>query len=547
MTKWHRAILGLVLALAVALPAMGAGAQGQTAVVDGLLFYSKTCPHCQAIIEGFLPRMQEKYGSQINIEMAEVSDVTNYMALQQLDDLYGVPEDQRGVPEMFIGSAVMVGRYAIEDNFEKVVDGHLAEGGLDMPGVDELRASVMAALATQTVQPAAGTPKAAATGVATAAATVAAAATTAATPVSAASPTPLPAMHMVFLYQSGCQECDRVELDLRALETRFPALQVERYPIADSGALAEWLGEHFGVADDQRLVYPAVFIGTDHLIGADVTASRLEALVQKYQAAGAARSWEGWEQDQSSAEQQVVQRFRSFGLATLAAAGLVDGVNPCAFATLLFFVSYLALTGRGKGQILATGAAFTVGVFVTYMLFGLGLFQVAKYVTGANVVAKVLYGVTAVICLVLAGLSLYDFVQARRGKTEEMRLRLPTRFRLYINRTIRGTMKPGATAAVALVTGAVVSSVEFVCTGQIYLPTIMFVASRPELRLSAVGALSLYNLAFITPLVLVFGFAAYGSGSERLRLVLVKHTSTLKLVTAVILFGLGIWLASLLF
>ncbi|MHB0877432.1 MAG: hypothetical protein ACYC5O_15450 [Anaerolineae bacterium] len=529
MTRWKQAILGLLLVL-LALPAVGVAAQGQSAVVDGLLFYSETCPHCQAIMNEFLPVMREKYGSQINIELAPVSDVTNYMVLQELDNLYGVPEDQRGVPELFIGSAVMVGRYSIEDNFEKVVDEHLAKGGLDMPSVAELREQVAAALATQTVEPAPTSSVAAQT-----------------TPVVPSTATPQPAMHMVFLYQAGCNECDRVELDLRALGQRFPSLEIERYAIADYGALAEWLGEHYGVPEDKRLLYPAVFVGTDYLIGTDVTASGLEALVQKYQAEGAPRSWEGWEQDQASSEEQVVERFRSFGLFTLAAAGLIDGVNPCAFATLLFFVSYLALTGRSKGQIVATGAAFTIGVFVTYMLLGLGLYQLARYMTGLTVLAKVLYGLTAVICLVFGSLSLYDFIQARRGRTEAMRLKLPARLRLYINRSIRGTMKPGTTALAALVAGAVVSSVELVCTGQVYLPTIMFVASRPELRLSAIGALSLYNVAFVTPLVLVFGFAAYGSGSERLRFVLSKHTATLKLLTALVLFALGIWLASLLF
>lgn len=529
MTKWNRMLLGLLLALLILPPSTRASAQGQTAVVDVIMFYSTTCPHCQRIINDFLPGEREKYGSQINIEMAEVSDVTNYMVLQQLDDLYGVPEDQRGVPEMFIGSSVMVGEFAIKDNFEKVVDQGLANGGVNMPSVEELRQQVLAVLATQTVQP-------------TGAATVSAGSTPAPAATTAASP----AMHMVFLYQTGCAECDRVELDLRALEARYPSLQIERYPIAENGALAEWLGERFGVPEDQRLAYPAVFMGTGYLIGDQVTSSKLEALVQQYQASGASRLWENWQQDSAGAEQQVVERFRSFGLFTLVAAGLVDGVNPCAFATLLFFVSYLAMTGRGKRQILATGAAFTIGVFVTYMLLGLGLYQLAKYMTGLRILAKVLYGLTAAVCLVFALLSLNDYLQARRGKTEEMRLKLPTRLRLYINRSIRGTMKPGTTALAALVAGVVVSSVELVCTGQVYLPTIMFVASRPELRLSAVGALSIYNVAFIVPLVVVFGIAAFGSGSERLRALVTKHTSTVKLLTAVVLFALGVWLVTLL-
>jgi cytochrome c biogenesis protein CcdA len=53
-------------------------------------------------------------------------------------------------------------------------------------------------------------------------------------------------------------------------------------------------------------------------------------------------------------------------------AGLVDGLNPCAFATIIFFVSYLSLSGKKGKEILITGASFTVGVFIAYLLVVLG-------------------------------------------------------------------------------------------------------------------------------------------------------------------------------
>ena len=64
------------------------------------------------------------------------------------------------------------------------------------------------------------------------------------------------------------------------------------------------------------------------------------------------------------------------------AAGLVTGVIAVtistAFATLVFFVSYLAVSGRKGGQILLVGGAFTLGVFLAYMLVGLGFYQVLE-------------------------------------------------------------------------------------------------------------------------------------------------------------------------
>jgi cytochrome c biogenesis protein CcdA len=369
------------------------------------------------------------------------------------------------------------------------------------------------------------------------------AATSAATAV-APTPEPKP-IYAAYFYKEGCQECERAQYDLRLMQQRYPQLQVASYSATSEALMLEWLGERYGVPEKQRLTSPAFFLGQNYLLGRDVNLSHMEALVQQYAATGAGKTWEGWEAEKAQAEGVMLARYRSFGLLTVAAAGLVDGVNPCAFATLLFLISFLAVTGRAKRQILATGIAFTAGVFGTYMLLGLGLYRMVSLLTRFAIVAKVLYGLTAAAALVLAGLSLYDFYQARRGAPSAMALRLPARLRRWVNRTIRQGVRPGTAAVAASLVGVVVSSVELVCTGQVYLPTIMFVASRPELRVSALGALTLYNIAFITPLVVVFAFATYGSGSERLHGFLGRHTAVIKLLTALVLLGLGAWLIAL--
>jgi len=41
------------------------------------------------------------------------------------------------------------------------------------------------------------------------------------------------------------------------------------------------------------------------------------------------------------AEETIIERFRSFGIFAVLLAGLVEGLNPCALATLVFFISIL--------------------------------------------------------------------------------------------------------------------------------------------------------------------------------------------------------------
>lgn len=537
MTWARRAIITLSLVLGLVAPAP---VRAQGAVVEAILFYSETCSHCHHIMTEFLPPLLEKYGDSVAITEVNVATEDGYRLLTYIDTMGGVPQTQRGVPQMVVGERVLIGSDQIEDGFVTLVDTYLAEGGFDLPTMDELMVNVEAfeadMTATATAWASAPTPAAMRTPPSVAAAATATASVATATP---------PPIYLAYFFQPGCDECSQAELDLQALQRTYPQLVVERYSVVDDAALAEWLGEQYGVPEDRRQVAPAVYVDGVRLEGEETGFYQMQALVQRFLDSGAPRTWDGWEAEQAGAEDAVIQRFQSFGLLTVLGAGLIDGVNPCAFATLVFFVSYLTVLGRNKRQILATGVSFTLGVFLTYLVIGLGLYRLLSTIPAIATAGKVIYAVTAVICLVLAGLSLYDFLQARRGRSGEMALKLPSRLRKRVNTAIRESMSPGRAAGAALITGVVVSVVELACTGQIYLPTLMFVAGRPELRATALPLLAAYNLAFVTPLVIVFAVTAYGVGSDRLRRLLARHTGTVKLLTALLFLGLAAWLASM--
>jgi cytochrome c biogenesis protein CcdA len=263
--------------------------------------------------------------------------------------------------------------------------------------------------------------------------------------------------------------------------------------------------------------------------------------LERYESTGAEKSWS--EFDAGAAEQSLLDRFMSFGVATVAFAGLVDGLNPCAFATLIFFVSYLSISQRKGKQVLAVGLAFTLGVFVTYLAVGLGFYRVLDLLGGLlTTLGKWVYGLTALLCAVLAVFSLRDALKARSGQLDDMSLALPHRLRMRINTAIRKGRNSRAFVFGAFGTGLVVSVLELACTGQVYLPTIIFVVSQPDLRARAVSYLILYNLFFIIPLLVVFVAAYYGTGSKQLTQFLQKHAAAVKVGMAVLFAGLAAWL-----
>jgi cytochrome c biogenesis protein CcdA len=221
----------------------------------------------------------------------------------------------------------------------------------------------------------------------------------------------------------------------------------------------------------------------------------------------------------------------------------VDGLNPCAFATLVFFVSYLALSGRKGREILAVGAAFTLGVFLAYLAVGLGFYEVLGMLGHLLTrLGRWVYGLTAVLCAGLAVVSLLDYLKARRGDIGDMSLNLPHSLRMRINAVIRRGRGAQAYMVGAFVTGLIVSFLELACTGQVYLPTIIFVTSVPELRVRAVLYLVLYNLLFILPLIVVFILAYYGTTSKDLTRFMQRNAATVKLGMVLLFAFLAAWL-----
>jgi hypothetical protein len=146
------------------------------------------------------------------------------------------------------------------------------------------------------------------------------------------------------------------------------------------------------------------------------------------------------------------------------------------------------------------------------------------------------------MCLALAVYSFLDYRKAQGGDFQSMALRIPLRLRQRINRAVRSGAKARAFVPLAFVTGFVISLLELACTGQVYLPTIMFVMGQPEMQGRAFMYLVLYNLAFVLPLMVVFGMAYFGTTSEQLGRFIHRRTASIKLATAALFVILAGWL-----
>ncbi len=471
----------------------------EKATVHFWLFYDSQCDNCITLLKEILPSILARYGEGQVVVHSWDLEQGDPSLMYALEARYGL--EYGDIPEIFIGDQALLGNDEIQARLGELIDYYLAQGGVDL---------VQADLPTPTPE---------------------------ATAVEAQPP-----IHLAYFYQPGCRECSRVSLDLNYLQKRYPQLVVHEFDVKAEAALGEWLGARAGVPEAKRLIAPTVFVGNEALVAQDLTPSALEALVARYAVTGAEATWEGWETNRAEVSGSIVERFRSFGVVTVLAAGLVDGLNPCAFATIAFFISYLAFVGRQRREVLAVGIAFALGVFFTYLGVGFGLLKFLAALPFLIAISRWVYGLTAALCLLLAVGSLYDWWQARRGKPEEMRLKLPLRLRRWINRVIREGAGLRAFVPVAFVTGVAISLIELACTGQVYLPTIIFVLGVPGLQARAASYLVLYNLMFILPLVVVFVLTYLGTTSDQLGRFINRHAAAVKLATAGLFLLLAGWL-----
>lgn len=495
-------------------------ARQEQGVVRAVLFWSETCPHCHHVINESLPPIQAEYGDKLEVILVNVSQRPGYEAWVAAMDARAIPSEWQVVPMLFVGDEILTGSVQIPEELPGIVDRYLVEGGRDLP--EDLRASLAAVEATPTATPR-PTPGGAAGGM-----------------VGPAEP---PAIHAIYFYQPGCDVCDRAEYELRHITDKYPQLVIERYDVRADAALNQYLCDRYGVPADKHLTAPALFLSSGYLLDDAIRAPAIEVLVEALLASGGPNPAAGWDGHQEAAVETIVERFRSFGLLTVVGAGLLDGVNPCAFATMIFLISYLSLRKRTGGALLATGGAFTLGVFLTYLGVGFGFLRFLGSLPFLHVIGKWIYGVTALMCIALAVGSILDYRKAREGKLEEMSLKLPARLRNLSKRLIRERASAERFVLSAFLLGFGVSVIELACTGQVYLPTIIFVLGLPEWRTQAGLLLVIYNLMFILPLVGVFLLVYLGTTSQQLIDWMTKHTAGVKLGTAALFLLLAGWLS----
>jgi len=346
---------------------------------------------------------------------------------------------------------------------------------------------------------------------------------------------------IIIFSDKTCEECHELKTEiLPALLKKYPNQIACRFYDIDNVSnflLMERFEKKHGKAQNE---VPILFL--DGKVRSGLKEEITEQLEQDIKIA-LAKGGSSWlepapETAGSSESEEMDARLKSITLVAILGAGLSDGINPCAFTTIIFLISYLSLIGRKKKEIIQTGIVYTTAVFLTYLAMGIALKDIINRIVNITSVSKIIYGVTAGIAFLVAVLSIRDYTLALKGRYKDMTLKLSDGMQKRIHKSIHDKIKNLGVVTAALVLGILVAMFELPCTGQIYAP-IIIALSYPQLRSRALFYLVLYNLMFIVPLVFVFIVAYFGVSSKSIGERFRRHLAIIKLVMGIVFLLIG--------
>lgn len=206
-------------------------------------------------------------------------------------------------------------------------------------------------------------------------------------------------------------------------------------------------------------------------------------------------------------------------------AALLDSINPCAISVLFLTIAFLFSLGKSRREVLKIGGVYIAGVFLIYILIGLGLTQ-ALLLFG---VPKFMSRVGALLLIGWGGINLAGSI----WKNFPIKLAIPSAAKGNIAKLIHTASVPGA-----LVLGLLVGATEFPCTGGPYLFVLGLLHDRTTFW-QGFAYLVLYNLIFVLPLAVILWLASEKKLQDKVEGWKKKYTRRAEIVSNMLLILLG--------
>lgn len=214
-------------------------------------------------------------------------------------------------------------------------------------------------------------------------------------------------------------------------------------------------------------------------------------------------------------------------LPLVVSAGFLDGINPCAFAVLLFFIAFLFTIHKTRAGVWKMGLAYISAIFLAYFLIGIGLMKALMFTGNPHFMAKL--GAWLII-----GLGIVNIANFLLPEKRKLNLGIPH----FAKEPVKKWMYK-ATLPAAFILGFLVGLCTFPCSGGIYVAVVGLLAAKAT-YMHGLAYLVVYNLMFVLPLFIILIAASTRTAAERLASWERSQSKIVKLMSGLVMIALGI-------
>lgn len=213
---------------------------------------------------------------------------------------------------------------------------------------------------------------------------------------------------------------------------------------------------------------------------------------------------------------------------TVVGGAVIDAINPCELAILIFLMGTLLISGE-KRRALKAGIAFCLAVFLAYFAMGIGLLKIIQSLHISLIIVKIV----GILSIVLGLLHIKDYIKYEAGG-----------FVMEVPKTWRPTMKnliKNVTTPVgAFLIGLLISVFLLPCTSGPYVVILTLLGNQSVGQIKIFLYLLLYNLIFILPMVAIVWLMYRGLKATEAEAWRKNKIRLLHLIAGIILILLGI-------
>ncbi len=325
-----------------------------------------------------------------------------------------------------------------------------------------------------------------------------------------------------YFYGEGCPHCAQVSPIIQELSEKYN-LTLHKLEIYYNSENQELYNDFVLRYKIERPGVPLVFIGSYALGGTEQIKKNLEEKIKFYKENTPVCPLQYNAQEANLHEISPAKKIE-LTLPAIISAAVIDSINPCAFAVLIFLLLYLTTLGASR-RVLKIGVAYIATVFIVYFLAGLGLLTAIQSLGWT----RQIFYVAAVISIVAGAINVKDFFWYGKGIT----LAIPKSKKPLIEKHIQKASFPAA-----IILGVLVSLFELPCTGGVYLAILSLIAKNAYAM--AVPYLLLYNLIFVLPLLIILFAVYFGVSAEKAEKLRVEKRKWLRLFMGIVMIALGL-------